>query len=1199
MSRFTSKAYQPPVIFLFALTVLLALGTNLYGQQEIEPNNSFQNANGIGVDTITGKLDTSQDVDYFSIEISEPGILSFNIDPPSGIGPELALYAPDRTTRLVRERSINSVDVYIDQLICEPGTYYLRVSRYNGGPSNQPYRLEVQFDTRDIYECNNNFASAAPIAIGDTIFAHFFDDEDVDYYAIEVPEAGILSFTIDPPNGIGPELAIYAPDRTTRLVRERSINSVDVYIDELICDPGTYYLRASRYNGGPSRAFYELRVQFDNRDIYECNNNFDSAAPIAPGNTIYGHFFDEEDVDYYAIVVTEPGVLSFTIDPPGIGVGLILFASDQETRLAEERMINSTDVYIDKLICDPGIYYLRAFRYNGSPSREFYALNVQFDTRDVYECNNDFDSAAPIPLGDTIYAHLFDEEDIDYYAFEVSQSGKLSFILEPPAGLRPEVRLFSAGSTAVLLEENGGFNGGPLSFEMEVNAPGAYVLEVSHYYDVGMPIPEFYRFLLSYRTSAASFTFQHYHPFFPEDPLLKIDAESIATNPIQLCADGSDASIFEVGFPEDESIDPGDILLRIAEESGGSNANLYGVFQNLAPAGGVARFAFTHPRFLDDQYAEALHGDLTLEIYDQKKNVVHNRIPIRVYRPPVLLVHGLASKGENLIGLKHFLVKTKSNLPELILAADYAATNDEEFAVNKDVVPYGISDLILAAKYLGIAAKKADVIGHSMGGILARLYLQSDQYDSDINKLITLNTPHSGSQVANYIFSFNSNATRLKLLCGLLWLADYADATDLNCLDGAIHDLQVDSDAICNDLNGERLNANIVPSHAIVTVHDNFWKEAFLNRIILNTSVATLFDLEPHDFVVALSSQKGGLPNSAVSEFTNIHTGSFDNEDVQKRIRSLLNQDPENLEFSPIGFAPPKLEYIEPVPFDPRQFELDIFSSMENEYIEYGSALDISLNSTATTVTLFFNGMGILSYHDSEETFSASNFQIMRNIRPSKLGRIPISAYGYTTNPDEGTGIDTMFVYVTTTKTPISIFGNDRTVKAEQIFNPGIEADFGDFKVIISAVAGIEYHFEKGLAEYIGNGYILPLKEGIEVFTVSFNGVESEPITLRINKGEMITSVASEQVRPKEDIRFSISPNPVENRLNIKFASARSGELVMMIHDMLSRKLLQEQMVVNPNEPGLSLDISMLSDGPYVLSVSDGRHYYSAKFIKH
>ncbi|MEI7621365.1 MAG: alpha/beta hydrolase [Candidatus Moraniibacteriota bacterium] len=40
---------------------------------------------------------------------------------------------------------------------------------------------------------------------------------------------------------------------------------------------------------------------------------------------------------------------------------------------------------------------------------------------------------------------------------------------------------------------------------------------------------------------------------------------------------------------------------------------------------------------------------------------------------------------------------------------------------------------------------KVDLVAHSMGGLLAREYIESDYYQNDVNQLITLGTPHNGS----------------------------------------------------------------------------------------------------------------------------------------------------------------------------------------------------------------------------------------------------------------------------------------------------------------------------------------------------------------------------------------------------------------------------------------------------------------------
>lgn len=45
-------------------------------------------------------------------------------------------------------------------------------------------------------------------------------------------------------------------------------------------------------------------------------------------------------------------------------------------------------------------------------------------------------------------------------------------------------------------------------------------------------------------------------------------------------------------------------------------------------------------------------------------------------------------------------------------------------------------------------AEKVDLVGHSMGGLLGRAYIQSENYDSDVAHLVTLGSPHKGAAKA-------------------------------------------------------------------------------------------------------------------------------------------------------------------------------------------------------------------------------------------------------------------------------------------------------------------------------------------------------------------------------------------------------------------------------------------------------------------
>lgn len=58
-----------------------------------------------------------------------------------------------------------------------------------------------------------------------------------------------------------------------------------------------------------------------------------------------------------------------------------------------------------------------------------------------------------------------------------------------------------------------------------------------------------------------------------------------------------------------------------------------------------------------------------------------------------------------------------------------------------------LAPIIQQAKQIS-GANKVDLIAHSMGGLVARSYVQGDSYANDVDQLITLGTPHTGASGA-------------------------------------------------------------------------------------------------------------------------------------------------------------------------------------------------------------------------------------------------------------------------------------------------------------------------------------------------------------------------------------------------------------------------------------------------------------------
>jgi len=139
-------------------------------------------------------------------------------------------------------------------------------------------------------------------------------------------------------------------------------------------------------------------------------------------------------------------------------------------------------------------------------------------------------------------------------------------------------------------------------------------------------------------------------------------------------------------------------------------------------------------------------------------------VPVEILRPPVVLIHGLWSDP----GAWDFFdplscKQPTATCPDLrfqVFKVDYSKTNASGFLLNAAIAQ---SQLVGSTRSIintfklhnSIAAVQSDIVAHSMGGDIARTmvirpgFLRNNNYLlGDIHKLITLDTPHLGSEFA-------------------------------------------------------------------------------------------------------------------------------------------------------------------------------------------------------------------------------------------------------------------------------------------------------------------------------------------------------------------------------------------------------------------------------------------------------------------
>ena len=81
-----------------------------------------------------------------------------------------------------------------------------------------------------------------------------------------------------------------------------------------------------------------------------------------------------------------------------------------------------------------------------------------------------------------------------------------------------------------------------------------------------------------------------------------------------------------------------------------------------------------------------------------------------------------------------------------------------------DSIRNTVSEILDSYRNDGIAASQVDIVGHSLGGLIARGFVQQSGYiDEDnyfqgyIHRLITIGTPHYVAHLADILFDYRNN----------------------------------------------------------------------------------------------------------------------------------------------------------------------------------------------------------------------------------------------------------------------------------------------------------------------------------------------------------------------------------------------------------------------------------------------------------
>ena len=522
-----------------------------------------------------------------------------------------------------------------------------------------------------------------------------------------------------------------------------------------------------------------------------------------------------------------------------------------------------------------------------------------------------------------------------------------------------------------------------------------------------------------------------------------------------------------------------------------------------------------------EDYPDETSNEMTIKVqisYTNGEKTFYKTVDIVITRVPLILIHGLHDSYKCWFDFRNMLVGSNMYSTYQVICANYEKTNCASFKQNERVVTERIDYIIDLYKRQRIIASKADLIGHSMGGILSRLHVQ-EHNNQNVHKLITVNTPHSGSQWGDIVKQSLGIRALIKITQGIVGFDT-----------PAIYDLGVNSDAIDNYLNKESNLEKMdnIPIHSVTTevqngeqiLSDLYELKSFateeavriLGTRFLGPEAGRWLSIIQHaknlgfgfeiddaikssDLVVPMNSQSGGLSGShtwnLLGSFEDaFHCFSPKNRSLWEHLVDLLGSKTESSYFSMSGFAPEDIS-INTISWAPRRAierkTTSYLSPNINALID-GDSIRVYLETGGETE----NRSVLVSFSDNCYISHETTFKC--EIPANHYGNIYV--YGLVKDDNDSILIDSTSVFVDSPRAiPLElqtsgyIYIDTKSSMLEKIkciWNDGTESFVLPDKVISS----------KGLVKFKEDS-LIAVKTGNDTITFSFKGLTCTcPITI-------------------------------------------------------------------------------------------------------
>ena len=451
----------------------------LPGPDSYEPDNGPDEASSIAAgDFQVRNFHVPEDVDWVAFEIRLPSMATIQVGWDFSL-PVITLLDSDLNV-LASDDDQDGLIVYD---FTSRGTYFLEIAPLSDSETglHSDYYLELLVpDKPDAFEPDNVSGDASSIEAGDVQSRNFHTPDDVDWVSIVIVDPVILSMSA---LNIGPRAD------TTLTLFDSGLSELDFndhFNPRIVFSfdtPGTYFLLVAPYAGvaEPLGTSYKLSVAEavpDAPDAFEPDDVPGDASPIAAGESQSRNFHVPGDIDWVAIEIVDPVVLSMSVRNVGTLADTVLTLLDStQTELQSNDNFNPR---IDYSFDTPGTYYLLVEPFGGMAELvdTEYELSVDEvipDAPDAFEPDDTSDDASVIDIGGFQSHNFHLPGDRDWVAIEVLEPVTLTMSTLNLGGLA-DTTMTLLDSTLTELDFNDDFDGLASRIDFSFETPGTYYL---------------------------------------------------------------------------------------------------------------------------------------------------------------------------------------------------------------------------------------------------------------------------------------------------------------------------------------------------------------------------------------------------------------------------------------------------------------------------------------------------------------------------------------------------------------------------------------------------------------------------------------------------------------------------------------------------------------------------------------------------